>query len=66
LNLQPLGGNILFSWTLPTTNFNLQQSPDLTTWSNVNITPNLNPTNLQNQITLPASNLGGFYRLKTP
>lgn len=56
------------SWLIPSANFILQQSTDLTStnWSSVTNTPVLNLTNLQNQVTLPAPASSAFYRLKIP
>ena len=51
---------------MPSTNFVLQQSADLLSWTDVTNPPVLNLTNLQNQVTLPPSGSSGFYRLKTP
>jgi hypothetical protein len=66
LNLASSSGNLTFSWTLPSTNFILQQSSDLISWTDVTNTPALNLTNLKNQISLSPSNSIGFYRLATP
>jgi photosystem II stability/assembly factor-like uncharacterized protein len=54
------------SWTIPSTNFVLQQSSDLSNWSAVTNVPVLNLTNLQNQVTLPLSAGSSFFRLATP
>jgi hypothetical protein len=56
----------ILSWLVPSTNFVLQQSPDLLSWSNVTNTPALNLSNLDNQVTLPMSAASDFFRLKTP
>jgi hypothetical protein len=66
LNLAPTSGNFMLSWIIPSTNFVLQQSFNLTSWADLTNTPTLNLTNLQNQVTLSPSNNSGFYRLKTP
>jgi len=66
LKLTPSNGNVGLSWTIPSTNFTLEQSPDLNNWSTVTNPPVLNFTNLQNQVVLPASNGSAFFRLKTP
>jgi hypothetical protein len=68
LNLTPSPTNLTLGWTVPSTNFVLQQNSDLTTtnWSVVTNPPVLNLTNLQNQVTLPSPAGSGFYRLKTP
>lgn len=65
LHIQMSGG-LKFSWAIPSTNFVLQQSADLASWSDVTDVPVLNLTNLQNQVTLPLSGANSFYRLKTP
>ncbi|MGA2281611.1 MAG: hypothetical protein ABSG80_15060 [Verrucomicrobiota bacterium] len=58
----------VLSWLVPSTNFVLQQNPDLTTtnWTDVTNTPTLNLTNLQNQVIVSPSTGNSFYRLKTP
>jgi hypothetical protein len=66
LNSSLTNGTIAISWLIPSTDFILQQSSDLTTWSDVTNTPVLNLTNLQNQVTLPMSAGDAFYRLAAP
>jgi photosystem II stability/assembly factor-like uncharacterized protein len=66
LNLTPATTNLTLAWTVPSTNFVMQQSADLTSWTDATNPPILNLTNLQNQVTLSPSNRSGFYRLKTP
>ena len=66
LNLMTCSTNFALSWIIPSTNFVLQQSPDLISWNNVTNAPVLNLTNLQNQIILSPSYDIGFYRLATP
>jgi hypothetical protein len=55
----------MFSWTVPSTNFELQQNLDLSTanWTALTNVPVLNLTNLQEQVSLPATNGNGFFRL---
>ena len=59
-------GSLTLAWTVPSTNFVLQQSADFDSWTNVTNPPALNCSNLQNQVTLPPSGSSAFYRLKTP
>jgi hypothetical protein len=68
LGIASLSNSFTVSWTVPSTDFVLQQNLDLTTtnWTDVTNPPILNLTNLQNQVTLSPSNRSGFYRLKTP
>ena len=66
LNLSLMSSNLALSWVLPSTNIVLQQSADLLSWADVTNPPVLNLTNVQNEVTLPSSGGGGFYRLKTP
>jgi len=66
LNLTSSGGNLTASWLIPSTNFVLQQSPDLNSWGDMTNTPVLNLTNLQDEVALPLDNGSGFFRLKTP
>lgn len=58
---------IALSWVLPATNFILQQTSDLagTNWITISNSPTFNPTNLQNQLTIPMSGNSGFFRLST-
>ena len=60
--------NALISWTIPSTNFVLQQNADLTTtnWSNVTDAPARNFSTLQDQVTVSPSASCNFYRLVTP
>ncbi|HEV2394293.1 MAG TPA: hypothetical protein VG146_18230, partial [Verrucomicrobiae bacterium] len=68
LNIKPSGANLLLSWTVPSMNFVLQESPDLTTgiWSNVTAIRTLSYSNLQYQVSLPAPEGGWFFRLISP
>jgi hypothetical protein len=66
MNLTPANGNFTLSWIVPSTNFVLQQSPDLGSWTDVTNTPVLNLTNLQNEVVLSSPGSNVFYRLKTP
>jgi hypothetical protein len=63
MNISPTNGNFTLSWTVPSTNFVLQQSPNLISWSSVTNMPALNLTNLNNELTLSPSNSSGFFRL---
>ena len=65
LNLGLVSNNLALSWVVPSTNFVLQQTADLKTpnWVPLTNVPSLNPSNLQEQVTLPSSNGGGFFRL---
>jgi len=68
LNSSLTNGNLALSWLIPSTNFVLQRSSDLTTtnWSTVTNTSILNFTNLLYQVSLPASGGNAFFRLATP
>jgi len=55
--------NLAVSWLIPSTNFVLQQSSDLISWSNITNTPELNLTNLNNELCLLPTNNSGFFRL---
>jgi len=66
LNLSASPGQVMLSWLVPSTNFVMQQSSDLASWSSVTDAPVLNLTNLQNQVILLPTNSSGFYRLATP
>jgi hypothetical protein len=66
LNITPTNGSFKFSWIIPSTNFVMQQSSDLSSWSGVTNMPVLNLTNLQNEVFLSPTGSSGFYRLSTP
>jgi len=66
LNLTPTNGSFKLSWIIPSTNFVMQQSSDLSSWSGVTNAPVLNLTNLQNDLVLSPTGGSGFYRLTRP
>lgn len=66
INARLLNANFTLSWIVPSTNFVLQQSSDLLSWTNILDAVTLNLTNLQFQTSLPPSNHNGFYRLAPP
>jgi hypothetical protein len=66
INLAPTNGHLAFSWIIPSTNFVLQESADLTYWMEVTNEPVLNLTNLLEEVTLPVTSGNAFYRLATP
>jgi hypothetical protein len=68
LGLDHSATNLTLAWTIPSTNFVLQYTPDLTAsdWLEVTNVPVLHLTNLKNQVTLPLPADNAFYRLKTP
>ena len=63
LNLSASASDTAISWLIPSLDFTLQQSPDLTSWTAVTNPPVLNLTNLQNQVVLPPPAGNGFFRL---
>jgi photosystem II stability/assembly factor-like uncharacterized protein len=67
LNLTTSSNQLALSWTVPSTNFVLQQSSDLTAvnWVTLTNTPALNFTNLNDEVRLSATNASGFFRLVT-
>jgi len=66
LGLTGSPANLTLSWIVPSTNFIVQQSADLTSWTDLSVTPALNFTNLQNQVCVTPATSAVFYRLKTP
>jgi len=66
LSLSFTAANARIGWIVPSTNFVLEQSADLVSWTDVTNPLVFNPTNEQNEITLPPTNSSSFYRLKTP
>jgi hypothetical protein len=67
LNISEGNSNVMLSWTIPSTNFILQQSASMSpaNWTTVSNLPVVNLTNLQDEVEIPWS-AAGFYRLKTP
>lgn len=66
LNINPTGNRVGLSWTVPSSNFVVQSSQDLSNWTSLTNKPVLNLTNLQNQLSLSSTNGNAFYRLATP
>ncbi len=66
VNFSRASNQITCAWLIPSTNFVLQQSADLISWSSVTNTPALNSSNLNNTLTFSPTNTSGFYRLATP
>jgi hypothetical protein len=65
LNVQSSSSNLRLSWLLPSTNFVLQQTADLSNpiWTPVSTSPTLNFTSLNQEVTVPANGSNMFYRL---
>ena len=63
LDMSSSSTNLVVSWLIPSTNFVVQQSSDLSSWSSTTDTPTLNLTNLQYQVSHAPSNNSGFFRL---
>jgi hypothetical protein len=63
-NITGGNGNVTVSWLVPSTNFVLLQSPDLSSWTDVTNIPALNTNNAQDYVTLGSTNRVRFYRLK--
>jgi 6-bladed beta-propeller/NHL repeat len=55
----------VISWTVPSLDFTLQQSSDLSTWTDMTNAPVLNFTTLENQVVLPSPVGNSFFRLKS-
>jgi len=68
MNISTPGNAAKLSWTIPSTNFVLQQCSSLASgdWTTVTNTPVLNLTNLQDEVVLSPVGSSLFYRLKTP
>jgi hypothetical protein len=63
LNLASSNTNLALSWLIPSTNFVVQQSPDLISWSSLTDAPAFNFTNLNYSLPLSPSNSTSFFRL---
>lgn len=56
----------LLSWVIPSSAFTLQQSDaTFSNWSDLTSPPDINLSNLQQQLTLPTTASSSFYRLKS-
>ena len=66
MNTTPINGALVLSWLVPSTNFVLEQSADLSSWTDLTNAPVLNLTNLQDEVALPLPDGDAFFRLKTP
>jgi len=66
LNITRSDTHILLSWTVPSTDFVLQENSDLTStkWNDVTNKPTLNLSRLQDEVTVTPRTSGRFYRLK--
>ncbi len=65
LNIKPASNNLALFWIVPSTNFVMQQSSDLSSWMDMSNPPVLNLTNLQDEVVLSPPGGNTFYRLKT-
>jgi hypothetical protein len=63
LNINPSTDGIALAWLIPSTNFVVQQSSDLVSWSSITDAPALNLTNLNNELSISPTNSTGFFRL---
>ena len=63
LDLSASANNTVVSWIIPSMDFTLQQSSDLSSWADVTNVPVLNLTNLENQVVLPPATGNSFFRL---
>ena len=59
-------GPTLGPWIVPSQNFALQQSSNLSNWSPAGVTPALNYTNLHYEVTVLRTSGQRFYRLASP
>ena len=66
LDIGPSSGGVNLSWLVPSSSFVLQENADLTTtnWTDMQITPTLNFTNLNHEVMVSPTNGRGFFRLK--
>jgi hypothetical protein len=65
LSIQLHDSSFTLSWLLPSTNLVLQQNADVATtnWISVSNNPTLNFTNLQQEVSVPATASNAFFRL---
>lgn len=66
LSIDLSGSNAVLSWTVPSMEFVLQQSSDLSamSWTDLSVAPSLDLTNLRHQVVIEPSVAHRFYRLK--
>jgi len=67
LGLKVSAGSVIVSWLVPSLNFALQQTSDLTTsnWTDVTVAPVLNMANLHDEVTVPNTGSSICYRLNS-
>lgn len=63
LNVVSSNSILALSWIVPSTNFVLQQSPDLMNWSTLTNAPCLFAPKLEEQVALSPTNTSSFFRL---
>jgi len=63
LNIAPYGNSRLISWIIPSMDFVLKESADLTNWSRAGVSPGLNDASLNYQVSLIAPTEPRFYCL---
>ena len=63
MNIMQQKSNLTLSWTVPSMNFVIQQSPNLVGWTDMTNLPVLNPANLQDEVLAPLPSSKEFYRL---
>lgn len=65
IGIQRKAMNCILSWPIPSTNFVLQQSRDLSSWTTLTNGLALDFTNLQNKTSVAMTNGSAFFRLVT-
>ncbi len=63
LRIRESGNTVLLSWIVPSLQYSLEESPDLTNWLGAGVTPVLNYTNLHYEVSLALTPSQRFYRL---
>jgi hypothetical protein len=65
LNLHVVDANALLAWSVPSRSFVLQRSSDMGNWIDENVAPSFSLSNIEFEVTVPASSKLGFYRMKS-
>jgi photosystem II stability/assembly factor-like uncharacterized protein len=64
VDIQCSASTSTLSWVIPSQPYSVQQSLDLSHWTDVSDTPTVNFNTLQNELTVPTTGQNNFFRLK--
>jgi photosystem II stability/assembly factor-like uncharacterized protein len=64
VDIQASGSTSTLSWIIPSQLYSVQQSPDLSHWTDLSDTPTVNFNTLQNELSVRTTSQNNFFRLK--